>query len=131
MTGLMLMLLATPDSPPPTPPKVRAALALAFADATPTYAGRHARAAKEGKPLVVWVGTDRGPVAGCISVACDSFPGVPAGSAVLGVPFNGGLRRLDWPTNPQTTPLSADAVRQALSTVDRGALPGLAKALAE
>jgi hypothetical protein len=106
----------------PTPAqKLRAKAALALAFAPPTYAEQHAKALREGKPLVVFVGRPATPLAGCVCVACESFPDAAAGAVVIGRPHGGTLRRLDLPGRP-----TADAVRQALATGTTGSteLPG-------
>lgn len=86
--------------------RARAALALAFAP--PTYAEQHAKALKDGKPLVVFVGQPAKPVAGCVCVACETFPDVTGAAVVVGLPDRGSLRRLDVPGTP-----TEEAIRSA------------------
>jgi len=117
MTTVILALTLTPAAglaPDAARLKARAALALAFADARPpTYPEQHARAVREGKPLVVWVGQPARPVGGCVSVGCDSFPGAQAPAVVVGLPMAGGqLRRVDLPGEP-TDAAVRDVVRAA------------------
>ena len=93
--------------------RARAALALAFADVRPpTYPEQSARALRQRKPLVVWVGQPARPVSGCLGVACDTFAGVEAPAVVVGLPMGPGtLRRVDLPGRP-----SDEAIRAAVRT---------------
>jgi hypothetical protein len=117
MTTIVLALILLPvhSSPEAARLKARAALALAFADAKrPTYPEQYARALKERKPLVVWVGQKVRPADGCVSVACDSFPGVGAPAVVVGLPTGDGkLARVDLPGQP-TDAAVRDALRAAV-----------------
>ena len=86
--------------------KARAALALAFAE--PTYPAQYAKAVKEGKPLVVFVGVPVRSVPGFLTVACATFPGVETG-LVLGVPDGDKLKRRDLPATATDETLRATA----------------------
>ncbi|MGL6096573.1 MAG: hypothetical protein ACRC7O_12350 [Fimbriiglobus sp.] len=110
----------------PAAVRARAALAIAFADAGAkplTYADLHAKAVRDGTPLVVWVGQPARPVAGCLTVRNDRFPGADAVAVVVGVPGNGALRRIDLPGTPTEA-----AIRSAVRGTDVAArapeLPG-------
>jgi hypothetical protein len=95
--------------------RARAALALAFAPADtkpPTYAEQYAKALKDGKPLLVWVGQPVRPVIGCVAVRLDEFPGVGPEAVVVGVPTGRTLRRVDLPGKPTDAAVKA-AVRAA------------------
>ncbi|HET6573918.1 MAG TPA: hypothetical protein VFG68_09980 [Fimbriiglobus sp.] len=117
---LALMLLPTHPSQDAVRLRARAALALAFADAKPpTYPEQYARALKEGKPLVVWVGQQVRKVDGCVTVGCDSFPGVGSLAVVVGLPTGDGkLARVDLPGKPTDA-----AVRIALRATTPPAAP--------
>lgn len=80
--------------------KLRARAALALAFAPPTYAEQHAKALKDGKPLVVFVGQPAKPVAGCVCVVCETFPDVTGAAVVVGLHDGGSLRRIDVPGKP-------------------------------
>lgn len=99
---LMLVVMAggTAAAEPNDSMRLRARAALALAFAPPTYAEQHAKALKEGKPLVVFVGQPAKPVAGCVCVACDTFPDVTGAAVVVGLPDGGTLRRIDVPGTP-------------------------------
>lgn len=117
MTTVVLALILTPaahPSPDAARLRARAALALAFADAKPpTYPEQYARAVKEGKPLVVWVGQPIRPMSGCVTVGCDSFPAAEAPAVVVGLPTGDGkLARVDLPGEP-TDAAVRGAVRAA------------------
>ncbi len=90
--------------------RARAALAIAFADATPpSYEQQLAKAVREGRPLVVWVGQPVRHVGGCVCVGCDSFPDAGREAVVIGVPVGNRVVRVDLPGRP-----SDAAVRQAI-----------------
>lgn len=114
MTTVLLALMLLPVHPSPNIArlKARAALALAFADAKPpTYPEQYARALKEGKPLVVWVGQRTRTVDGCVTMGCDSFPGIGSPAVVVGLPIGDGkLARVDLPGEPTDAAVRA-AVR--------------------
>jgi len=115
LTILCLAMLFPADSPNTEAVHLRAkaALALAFADVKPpTYDEQRDRAAKEGKPLVVWVGQPVRPLDGCFAVRCDKFPGVATEGVVVGVPSGKDLKRIDLPGRPTDSTVRA-AVRQA------------------
>jgi hypothetical protein len=91
--------------------KARAALALAFAaPAPPTYAEQYAKAVKESKPLVVWVGQPARHLTDCVCLECDAFPDTAGAAVVVGVPAGGSLRRIDLPGRPTDAAVRA-AVR--------------------
>jgi hypothetical protein len=112
---LALVLLPTHPSQDAVRLKARAALALAFADAKPpTYPEQYARALKEGKPLVVWVGQPTRKVDGCVTVGSDSFPGIGSPAVVVGLPTGDGkLARVDLPGEPTDAAVRV-AVRAAV-----------------
>jgi hypothetical protein len=122
MTTVVIALMLTPAHPSPDAARLRAraALALAFADTKPpTYTEQYARAVKEGKPLVVWVGQPVRTVGGCVSVGCDSFPGVGSLAVVVGLPTGDGrLARVDLPGQP-----TDDAVRAAVRATAQRTAP--------
>lgn len=120
-TCIMLALSLTPAAPSGNAARLRAraALALEFADAgRPAYAELYAKAVREGKPLVVWVGQPAAELPGFVVAACDSFPGVGPVAVVVGVPVGGVLRRVDLSGRP-----TADAIRAAAREVTTAALP--------
>ncbi len=98
--------------------RLRANAALALAFAPPSYAEQYAKALREKKPLVVFVGQPTRHVGNCVCVSCDSFPDAKAAGVVIGLPDGTGLRRVDLPGEP-----TADAIRSALVGLkpDRGA----------
>ncbi len=117
MTTMILALTLVPAAEPAPDAarlKARAALALAFADAKPPgYPEQYAKAVREGKPLVVWVGRPVRHLDGCVCVGCDSFPGVGSPAVVVGLPTGDGrLRRVDLPGEPTDAAVRA-AVRAA------------------
>jgi hypothetical protein len=99
------------EVPDPATLRARAALALAFAapSGPPTYAEGYARAVREGKPLVVFVGQPVREVTGCVCVGLDTFPGAGPETVVVGIPGPHGLRRHDLPGRP------TDAVIRAVA----------------
>jgi hypothetical protein len=109
------LVLLTPAAPTDAPRlKARAALALAFAPSKrPSYSEQYARAVREGRPLVVWVGQPVRALGGCVGVGCATFPGTAHAAVVVGLPTAGGLRRVDLPG----TPNDAD-VRAALKAIE-------------
>jgi hypothetical protein len=100
MIALILSLtLAVPVDAPTL--RARAALAIAFADAKPpTYEQQLAKAIREGKPLVVWVGQPVRHVGGCVCHGCDSFPDAGKEAVVIGVQVGNRLIRVDLPGRP-------------------------------
>lgn len=120
-TFIVMLVLAMPAMAADDLPtlRARAALALAFVDAKPpTYAEQYAKAVREGKPLVVWVGQPARPVTGCVGVRWDEFPGVGAEAVVIGVPAGTQLRRVDVPGRPTDA-----AVRAAIRATESAAIP--------
>jgi hypothetical protein len=111
---LALTLLPAQSEPDAVRLRARAALALAFADVQPAaYPEQYAKAVREGKPLVVWVGQPVRHLGGCVCVGCDTFPGVGRPAVVVGLPMGDGrLRRVDLPGKP-TDAAVRDAVRAA------------------
>jgi hypothetical protein len=108
------LILLTPAAPTDAPRlRARAALALASAPKRPGYAEQYARAVREGKPLVVWVGQPVRPLGGCLGVGCAAFPGTAQTAVVVGLPTADGLRRVDLPGTPNDA-----AVRAALKAVE-------------
>ena len=100
--------------------RARAALALAFAPAKPSYAASYQRAVDEAKPLVVFVRQPATAVPGCITVVVEAFPDVVAPAVVVGVPAESGLKRIDLPGLP-----TAEAIRAATGRTGAGPLlPG-------
>lgn len=88
--------------------KARAALALAFSEPPqPTYSEQYAKAVKEAKPLVVWVGQPPRHLADCVGVAREAFPQAAAEAVVIGVPAGGSLRRIDLPGRPSDAAIQA------------------------
>ena len=126
MTTVVLALMLVPAHPSPDAArlKARAALALAFADAKPpTYPEQYARALKEGKPLVVWVGQRTRTLDGCVTVGSNSFPGVGSPAVVVGLPIGDGkLARVDLPGEPTDTAVRA-AVRAGVPRAAPVVLP--------
>jgi hypothetical protein len=61
--------------------------------AAPGEAELYDQALSKGRPLVYFVGQPARPVAGCLSHACGSFPGVAGPAVVVGVPGGGVLWR--------------------------------------
>lgn len=100
-------LAAEPDAA-----RLRAKAALALAFAPPTYAEQYAKAVKENKPLVVFVGQPAKHVGHCVCVSCDSFADVTATGVVIGFPDGNGLRRHDLAGQP-----TAERIRRAISDV--------------
>ncbi len=105
LIALPLMIPALPAAEPTADAarlRARAALALAFADVRPpSYPEQYAKAVREHKPLVVWVGQPVRHLGGCVCVGCDAFPGAGAEAVVVGVPTaDGQLRRVDLPGKP-------------------------------
>jgi hypothetical protein len=99
--------------------RVRAKAALALAFAPPTYAEQHAKALKEGKPLVVFVGQPAKIIAGSVLHNCEVFPDVPKRGVVVGLPDGTALRRVDLPGTP-----SEDSIRQTLTITSRTEIVG-------
>lgn len=91
--------------------RARAALALAFAPAKPTYAASYKRAVAEAKPLIVFVGHPALDIPGCISVAVETFPEITSPAVVVGIPSPAGLRRIDLHGKP-----TRESIRAALGT---------------
>jgi hypothetical protein len=89
--------------------RARAALALAFAPAKPTYAVSYQQAVAEAKPLVVFVGQPAAEVAGCVCVSVEAFPEAQAPAVIVGLPGVSGLRRVDLPGTP-----SRESIRSAV-----------------
>jgi hypothetical protein len=122
MTTVVLALTLLPAHPSQDAVRLRAraALALAFADAKPpTYPEQYARAVRENKPLVVWVGQRARTIDGCVTVGCDSFPGVGPPAVVVGLPTGDGkLARVDLPGKPADA-----AVRGAVRAMTSRAAP--------
>lgn len=99
MTLILSLTLAVPVDAPTL--RARAALALAFADAKPAkYEEQLAKAIREGKPLVVWVGQPVRHVGGCVCYGCDSFPDAGKEAVVIGVQVGNRLVRVDLPGRP-------------------------------
>jgi len=92
--------------------RARAALALAFAPAKPTYAESYKKAVAEAKPLLVFVGQPAREITGCVSVAVEAFPEVDSPAVIVGLPSAAGLRRIDLPGKPTMESIRA-AVKSA------------------
>jgi hypothetical protein len=103
--------LEAAEVPDPATLRARAALTLAFAapPGPPTYAEGYARAVREGKPLVVFVGQPVREVTGCVCVGLEAFPGTGAEAVVVGIPSPHGLRRHDLPGRPTDAAIRAVA----------------------
>ena len=112
---LILFPILAAGAEPTSAQKLRAKAALALAFAPPSYAEQHAKAIKENKPLVVFVGRPALQLVGSVCVSCVTFPDAAAGAVVIGLPADGTLRRLDLPGRP-----TADAVRKVLETATPG-----------
>ena len=99
-TIIILFLPLLVAAEPTVAQKLRAKAALALAFAPPSYAEQHAKALKENKPLVVFVGQPTKPLAGCVCVACETFPDASGEAVVIGLPDGAHLRRLDLTGKP-------------------------------
>ncbi len=116
--SLLILLSNVVVAAEPDAARLRAKAALALAFAPPSYAEQYAKAVKENKPLVVFVGQSAKHVGHCVCVSCDSFADVKADGVVIGLPDGTGLRRLDLAGQP-----SAERIREALASFrpERGA----------
>jgi hypothetical protein len=117
--SILILLSSVSVAAEPDAARLRARAALALAFAPPTYAEQYAKAVREKKPLVVFVGQPAKYVGHCFCVSCDSFADVKAEGVVIGLPDGNGLRRLDLPGEP-----TAERIREALaeSKPDRSAI---------
>ncbi|QEL14890.1 hypothetical protein [Limnoglobus roseus] len=97
---LMVLILANVSAAGEPMERLRARAALALAFAPPTYAEQHAKALKAGKPLVVFVGQPAKALAGCVCVACETFPDMAGEGVVVGLPTGTTLRRIDLAGKP-------------------------------
>lgn len=113
-----LLLTSPVQAVEPETLRARAALALAFAPAKPTYAESYRQAVAEAKPLVVFVGQPAKELAGCVCVAVDSLPQADSPAVIVGVPSGSGLRRIDLPGRP-----SSERIRAALARPGGSLLP--------
>ena len=113
--SLLMLLSNVAVAAEPDAARLRAKAALALAFAPPTYAEQYAKAVKEKRPLVVFVGQPAKHVGQCVCVSCDSFADVKAEGVVIGLPNGTGLRRLDLAGQP-----TAERIREALA----GAIAG-------
>ncbi len=107
-----------PERDPAMTLRARAALALAFTP--PTYAEQYAKAVREKKPLIVFVGRPVEHVGGCVCVSCEMFPNANSGDVVIGVPDGDTIRRKDLSDTPDLKQIR-EAVRTA--QVERTAAP--------
>ena len=92
-----IVVAAEPDA------ALRARVALALAFAPPTYAEQYAKALREKKPLVVFVGQPVKHIGNSVCVACESFPDSMEKGVVIGLPDGTGLRRVDLAGEPTVT----------------------------
>ncbi len=100
MRAILMILVLANAAAADSSERLRARAALALAFAPPTYATQHAKAVKDGKPLVVFVGQPAKAMAGCVCVACETFPDVAGEGVVVGLPTGTTLRRIDLPGKP-------------------------------
>jgi hypothetical protein len=109
---LILVLIATTLSAaePTASQKLQAKAALALAFAPPSYREQHAKALKEAKPLVVYVGVPAKKIPGCVDYSCEKFPDVAHRGVVLGLPDGTALRRIDLLGFP-----SEETIRQTVA----------------
>jgi hypothetical protein len=105
---LILMSSTTFAAEPDAALRAKAALALAFAP--PTYTEQYAKAVKENKPLVVFVGQPVRRVGNCLCVSCETFPEAKTTGVVIGLPDGAGLRRVDLAGEP-----TVDTIREAIT----------------
>lgn len=103
-----LLLTSPAQAVEPEVLRARAALALAFAPAKPTYAASYKQAVAEAKPLIVFVGQPAAEFTGCVCVAVEAFPETAAPAVIVGIPSAAGLKRIDLPGKP-----TRDAIRAA------------------
>lgn len=98
--------------------RARAALALAFSPAKPTYAESYRQAVAEAKPLIVFIGQPAKELTGCVCVAVEALPQAESPAVIVGVPSGSGLRRIDLPGRPTN-----DRIRAALARAGGSLLP--------